>query len=186
MKTVRDARPGGAARRALVDAFVALVLERRYDQLKVRDIIARAGVGRSTFYEHYEGKDELLQEGLSGPFSVLADMITERHDPAALRATVEHFWEHRRIGNAMFGGPPRRLVTGTLATLIERRLKDVARRRILPLPAPLLAAQMAGGQVALISAWLSGQGSARPAAIADALHASALAAVGVPERPNCA
>jgi AcrR family transcriptional regulator len=177
LPTFDDARPQGATKRALVDAFVQLVLERRYDQLKVRDIIARAGVGRSTFYEHYDGKDDLLKAGLSGPFGVLADLVTNRHDPALLQATVEHFWEHRRIGNALFGGPPRGLVTRTLAALIERRLKEIARRRSLPLPASLLAVQIAGGQVALISAWLAGQGSARPDAIAAALGALAMAAV---------
>lgn len=170
-----QSRPAQRTRAALFDAFVELVLERRYDRLKVGDIIARAGVGRSTFYEHYQGKDELLKEGLSGPFGVLADLVAERHDPARLQATVEHFWENRRIGNVLFAGPTRRLVAGALASLIEQRLAERAGDRTLALPPVLLAAQLAGGQIALVSAWLAGQAPASAEVIAGALHASATA-----------
>ncbi|WP_332772347.1 TetR/AcrR family transcriptional regulator [Phenylobacterium sp.] len=172
-----ESRPAQRTRAALFDAFVELVLERRYDRLKVGDIIARAGVGRSTFYEHYQGKDELLKEGLAGPFGVLADLVTERHDPARLRATVEHFWENRRIANVLFAGATRRLVTGALASLIEQRLAERAGDRPLAVPPVLLAAQLAGGQIALVSAWLAGQAPASAEVIAGALHASATAAL---------
>jgi len=172
-----ESRPAQRTRAALFDAFVELVLERRYDRLKVGDIIARAGVGRSTFYEHYQGKDELLKEGLSGPFGVLADLVTERHDPARLQATVEHFWENRRIANVLFAGATRRLVTGALASLIEQRLAERVGDRPAAVPPVLLAAQLAGGQIALVSAWLAGQAPASAEVIAGALQASATAAL---------
>ena len=38
---------------ALLTAFRDLFFERGYEAIRVGDIIARAGVGRSTFYEHY-------------------------------------------------------------------------------------------------------------------------------------
>jgi len=163
-----DSRPVQRTKAALFDAFVELVLERRYDQLKVADIIARAGVGRSTFYEHYEGKDELLKAGLSGPFGVLADMLGPRHDDARLLAVVEHFWENRRVGNVLFAGPTRPLLARTLAGLIEARLQA---RPEVENPA-LQAAQLAGGQMGLLSAWLSGQAPATPAAVAGMLYAA--------------
>lgn len=169
MVDLADSRPVQRTKAALFDAFVELVLERRYDQLKVADIIARAGVGRSTFYEHYEGKDDLLRAGLSAPFGVLADMVGERHDPPRLVAVVEHFWENRRVGNVLFAGPTRPLLARTLAGLIEDRL----RARDCGAPAPLLAAQLAGGQMGLLTAWLSGQAPATAAAVADLLYAAA-------------
>ncbi|WP_374575097.1 TetR/AcrR family transcriptional regulator [Phenylobacterium sp.] len=154
---------------ALFDAFVHLVLDRRYDQIRVADIVERAGVGRSTFYEHYEGKDELLREGLAGPFAILADAVTEPHDEARLVEVIEHFWENRRIGAVLFNGPTARIITAALAEQIEARLSG---QRLLA-PAPLVAAQIAAGQMALLSAWLAGRASCPASVVARALAASA-------------
>jgi AcrR family transcriptional regulator len=51
-KETRDKRTQ-KTRQALLGAFFGLVLERRYDEIKVADILERARVGRSTFYEHF-------------------------------------------------------------------------------------------------------------------------------------
>jgi hypothetical protein len=53
-------RRGECTRQALLAAFRDLVCDQAYEMLTVGDIIERANVGHSTFYEHYEGKDELL------------------------------------------------------------------------------------------------------------------------------
>ena len=47
-------------REALLRALRDLLFERGYDGFVVRDIVERANVGRSTFYEHFEGKDEIF------------------------------------------------------------------------------------------------------------------------------
>lgn len=47
-------------RDALHRALIELMIERGYERVTVSDIIARADVGRSTFYAHYRDKDDLL------------------------------------------------------------------------------------------------------------------------------
>ncbi|MGI5220452.1 TetR/AcrR family transcriptional regulator [Nocardia sp. CA-290969] len=47
-------------REALHRALIELMMERAYDRITVSDVIARADVGRSTFYAHYRDKDDLL------------------------------------------------------------------------------------------------------------------------------
>ena len=47
-------------RQLLRDAFVALLKEKRYEDISVQDIIERADVARSTFYVHYVDKEDLL------------------------------------------------------------------------------------------------------------------------------
>ena len=44
----------------IADAFVGLMLEKRYDDITVQDILDRADVGRSTFYAHFTDKENLL------------------------------------------------------------------------------------------------------------------------------
>ena len=60
-------RGPGAAAQALLDAFFVLVLTRAYEEVTVQTIAARAGVGRSTFYAHFPGKNALLAASLARP-----------------------------------------------------------------------------------------------------------------------
>lgn len=49
-------------REAVFRAFEELALERHYSEITVADIVERANVGRSTFYDNFETKDALLDE----------------------------------------------------------------------------------------------------------------------------
>lgn len=47
-------------RKLLQDALIELVTERGYESVSIREILERANVGRSTFYAHFQDKDQLL------------------------------------------------------------------------------------------------------------------------------
>ena len=51
-------------RRALRDAFFALILEKGYEAVTVEEITSRADLGRTTFYLHYRDKEDLLMESI--------------------------------------------------------------------------------------------------------------------------
>jgi len=51
-------------RELLHRALISLMIEKGYDAITVQHIIDRANVGRSTFYAHYDGKEDLLESGL--------------------------------------------------------------------------------------------------------------------------
>lgn len=57
--TPRIDRRVARTRALLQDALITLIPERGYASITVEDICQAANIGRSTFYAHYAGKDEL-------------------------------------------------------------------------------------------------------------------------------
>lgn len=147
-------------RQALVQAFVELMFERRYEDFGVVEIAARANVGRSTFYEHFAGKDALLRASMARLSGVLADAAAGIGEADRLQRLVAHFWEKRRLGRTVFAPPLRALVERELADMIDRRLGGGRQ---------LAAAQIAAAQLAALEVWLSGGVAATVGQIADAL-----------------
>lgn len=47
-------------RTALHRALIELMMQRPYERITVAEVIARADIGRSTFYAHFRDKDDLL------------------------------------------------------------------------------------------------------------------------------
>lgn len=171
-----DAR-AARSRAALVAAFLRLVLRQRYAAITVDRLVADAGVARSTFYEHFRGKDELLAASLHAPFRPLADAIDPDASPAALESILRHFWDNRALAPGVFAGATGRRASAVLATMVEERLRGGGPLAVAP---RLLALQVASMQLAAIMAWLEGRvpGDARELALAIArASAGAVAAL---------
>src|SRR5215475_13530041 len=47
-------------RKLLQDALIELVAEKGFEAVSIREILDKANVGRSTFYAHFQDKDQLL------------------------------------------------------------------------------------------------------------------------------
>lgn len=47
-------------RKLLQDALIELVAEKGYESVSIREILDQANIGRSTFYAHFQDKDQLL------------------------------------------------------------------------------------------------------------------------------
>ncbi len=60
---------------ALLDALIDLLKVRHYDAISVKDIIEKANVGRSTFYAHYQTKDDLLKGGFERVLNMLLEQV---------------------------------------------------------------------------------------------------------------
>lgn len=89
------------SRRAITDAFVELMLQKRYDQVTVATIINRADIARSTFYAHFETKDELLRSLCEEMFNHIFGEVSQSPNACeslyvGLRGQLVHLLFHLR------------------------------------------------------------------------------------------
>ncbi len=153
--------------RAILQAYVGLVQERSYAGISVADIAARADVGRSTFYDHFRSKDDVLLASMGWMFAILGDAAGMDAPDAALEGLVAHFWANRRLARAVLAPSMEPKLRRSLADALEARLPDVrdpAERR-------LAAVRIAAGQLAMLGAWTRGELTADATQICQALTA---------------
>lgn len=93
-------------RKAIFDAFTKLLEDKSYSGITVQEIIDEADISRSTFYSHFETKDELLRELCTEIFEhVFSDHISKEksHDFSGsdndLKEEITHMLYHLQDNN---------------------------------------------------------------------------------------
>ena len=67
-------------RKALYNAFEELMKSKPFEQIKVSDICNEALINRSTFYDHYADKYDLLEEYINSLKDSLTEEITKENN----------------------------------------------------------------------------------------------------------
>lgn len=151
-------------RGALMQALMELIVEKGFDKTTVQDILARANVARSTFYEHFASKEDLLL----GDWTLFQLELPEQ-DPSSpgppRLPDVTHVFRHAGENHALYrslvasGQAEGILQLGQrdLETSLERQLAALERCGLrLPVPSAAAARYVGGGLIALLRHWLDG------------------------------
>ena len=163
-ESVIDDRRVRRTRLAIFEAFKTLVLSRRYDEIRVADIIETADVGRSTFYDHFTGKDDVLLSSIEVLFDVLADTVTQRVARENVFFVLSHFWDQRSLSRMILGQDLFFKLARKLSGMMEERLiADGAS----PQAARIHATEAAMAQLGLIKSWSAGDLACDVDALAD-------------------
>ncbi len=168
-----DPRPSPSDRtsptdRAIVAALIALTAERRYAAIRVGDLIERARIGRSTFYEHFRGKDDVLLAAMQPVLLVLATAASGRAARSYVRTMVDHLWDRRSTIRALLGSSAASILDRDLAETIASHGSDTDPAGAGP---PLFAIGIAAAQLAILRNWLAGRAAASVDDVTDALIA---------------
>lgn len=147
-------RRAARTRAAIVEAFVRLVFERRYDAIRIADIVTQAGVGKSTFYEHFRSKSDVLLSAMNPALLALSTAASERAARPYVRDMMGHLWERRSTG--------RPILSSTTVPIMQRRLAEMilphVKRSNVSTEAPMLTATgIAAAQLAMLKCWLTGE-----------------------------
>ena len=150
----------------MFDAFTRLVFSRRYSAIRTSDLIEAAGVGRSTFYEHFRNKDDVMVWAIDPIFAPLAEAAAGQASLPRLGLVLDHLWERRALARVMFEPPLSPKMHRKLAAMIEARLGKGEDGDV---PPAMAAAASAAAQLALLRVWLSGEAPCEPEALARRL-----------------
>ncbi|HEX4101403.1 MAG TPA: helix-turn-helix domain-containing protein [Pseudonocardiaceae bacterium] len=97
----------------LMSALTDLMAERGYAAVTIGDLVGRAGVSRTSFYQHFAGKQECLFAAYDRFAAIIAVAITPDFDPA------EPWRRHVEAILAGYLGALSRDLTATRAFLLE-------------------------------------------------------------------
>lgn len=114
-------------RKAIFDALGELLIKKRFDNITVQEIIDAANIGRSTFYAHFETKDNLLKEMCTDIFEhIFKEELPQESDhdfsggSADLKAKLIHTLYHLRENKSNLKG----IMNGESGELFMRYLKS--------------------------------------------------------------
>ena len=171
-------------------ALASLIHEKAYGAIAVKEILARANVGRSTFYTHFRDKDELLESGLRDVLRAGETPSSTRSAGAAERVLrfslpiFEHIERYRRAGDASPDARGQAVVHEHLRRVLVELIGDDLRRvgqrhqRSGPeVPCDLLAQHVASTFLVVVSWWAESEEPLPAREVNDLFRALALPAV---------
>jgi AcrR family transcriptional regulator len=169
---------------ALALALIQLIQESgRFKEITVRQILQRAGVGRTAFYSHFRSKEDVLHSTYEAIFGTHKEQLQRDTSANPRLFPVSEFLEHlagarpvmfafRKAGLA---DDMRSQFVGYAADIIECRIRDLNLSTTAP---PRLAARMlAAALIESLDWWLDHE-STSGAEIDAAFHLLARTAVG--------
>ena len=147
---------------ALVRALLELIQEDggRFEDITVREILERAGVGRTTFYSHFRSKEDVLHSTYEGMFGIYKSLIEQERDVTPrlfpVREFVEQLAQSRAAMTALrragLADDMRSQFVGYAADIIAGRIKYL---ELVTSVRPQLAARMlAAALVESIDWWI--------------------------------
>lgn len=169
----REDRRAVRSRKALSKAFVSLLVEKPYAKISIQNIVDRADVGRSTFYEHFENKEQLMLWGHDHLKELVlggAGLSPTGAPRLRFLGLYRHLAESGGMAAALGRGPAGEIISGFLRDTLRRSLEaQIARpgTREQRARIALLAEAAAAGLVAMLWRWVRDGMPAAPEAMAD-------------------
>ncbi len=159
--------------RLMDEALILLLDKKEYEFITVKDVCEKAGVNRSTFYLHYESKDDLLSESYDFVFNGFFDYMGRYDDgtsknisaapldklffitPQYLTPFFEYVKENRRIFSTVIKNLGLFELEKTYAMLFKSVFEPIlARFNVKENETKYIMAFSLNGLMAIVTEWL--------------------------------
>jgi AcrR family transcriptional regulator len=145
-------------RKALHDALLSLLGAKTFDQISIRELTARAGVGHATFYRRYACKEDLLHELAEAEVQKLMEVAVPVVFTAGMRESYRMLCRvveaNRQLWRAMLSGP----TSGVLRDEFIQRIRRLSGRYVAAsgaIPQELQLICATGATLDVLAWWLS-------------------------------
>jgi AcrR family transcriptional regulator len=154
-------------RQLLLNSFIELILEKGYEKITIQDIIDRANVGRSTFYSHFQDKEDLLLNGSES----LSDIFESFHNQTSPETTswsfslalFQHAEEQRPVFKALLGKRAGTLILNriqkALITMLKEHFQALFSKKKQPIPLDIFVQYFVSTFLGLLTWWLDNDAS---------------------------
>jgi AcrR family transcriptional regulator len=151
-------------RSELASALIALMHEKGFDDISVQEICERAQVGRSTFYAHFQDKDELFIRHTVVFGRAFGEQLAWDEAQGRYCFPIRRLFSHVRQMKPLFDSLARARKTEFIMKVWHNNIAEVFEQRVLAvrgggsaaatIPAVLLAQQLAGTLMTLMVWWI--------------------------------
>lgn len=142
---------------ALTEALLKLLEAKPLEQINIREIVAEAGIGYTTFFRHHASKEELLDhiaaEQIRCLFNLALPVVDAYDVHSGSTALFTYVNAHRPLWSTLLTGG----AAGTIREEFSRLARGVAASQGRPgtwLPADAGAILIVGGTLDLLTWWL--------------------------------
>lgn len=150
-------------KRLLSEALFALIEEKGYDHVTIRDLTERADIAYATFFRHYKSKDEVLLERVGEALEELQGLAAELQGNYFIhvgRLLYEHMQANGEFYRQLFESASiSRLLRLRLAEgfveAIQRRRAAASLTEAPPIPIEIVAHHIAAAKLALMEWWVT-------------------------------
>jgi AcrR family transcriptional regulator len=163
MAQQRQDRRSQRTQQSLIEALIALLAVKHYDEISINDIVEHANVGRSTFYAHYQTKDDLLKSGFERALDMLIEHVSFSEAGQGLQIDTTLFFRHAQghyeIYRTLVWGSGFDILTkgghAALSARFQERFTLLLSGKPEPsIPLAILSYSMAGTLLLLLKWWL--------------------------------
>ena len=113
------------SKKAIMDAFMALVLEEELENITIGEIAEKANVNRGTIYLHFADKYDLRDKCLDDYLTQLAQLCTHDHkeENLASKSSLNRIFEHLEINYDFYSS----MLSNKESPVFRKRMKEIFR-----------------------------------------------------------
>ncbi len=153
--------------KAIIDAFIELLMEKHFKKITVQEICANALVNRGTFYAHFQDKYQLLMQMLYDKMSAMGDQARALapsksiidYYTALCTLTIDYLYQNDNSSRIKLQNTDNELVFESMHSFMVLNTTRLLEERVLikgavTIPVNILVEFFSGGTLALIKWWL--------------------------------